>query len=268
MQSEHSDKEMAPRDVVARAIEKRTTIGQRVFLDVRRVINGGKEHLFPQAMRAARKAGYDPGKDPLPVTSAAHYHMGGVETDDRGRTSIDGLWACGEVATTGIHGANRLASNSLLEALVYARRVATEIARSPAVRTEHPAPSPAEPRISPDTAPAQVDDIMDSTRKLMSQYVGVLRCGEGLASALSQLSELDRDLRSLLVQGTSSCPPSASRVIRWSEARNLLLVARMVTQAALQRTESRGAHYRDDYPAPAAKWKRRQSLTVDQLDAA
>ncbi|MCH7821996.1 MAG: L-aspartate oxidase [Proteobacteria bacterium] len=268
MQSEHSDTEMAPRDVVARAIEKRTTVGQRVFLDVRPVINGGKAHLFPQAMTAARKAGFDPGKDPLPVTSAAHYHMGGVETDDRGRTSIDGLWACGEVATTGIHGANRLASNSLLEALVYARRVATEIARSPAVRAERPAPPPAEPRISPDTAPAQVDDIIDSTRKIMSQNVGVLRCGDGLASALSQLSELDRDIQSLLVQGTSSCPPSGNRVIRWSEARNLLLVARMVTQAALQRTESRGAHYRDDYPAPAAKWKRRQSLTVDQLDAA
>ncbi len=268
MLSEHSDAEMAPRDVVARAVEKRTAVGQRVFLDIRPVINEGKDHLFPQAMEAAGKAGFDPGKDPLPVIAAAHYHMGGIQTDDRGQTSIDGLWACGEVAATGIHGANRLASNSLLEALVYARRVAVDIACSPIPQTEHRAALPSGPTISPDITLARLDGIIDTTRKLMSRNVGVLRSGTGLASALSQLSELDRKMRSLADQDTSCRSPSANSVKRWSEARNLLLVARLVTLAALQRTESRGAHYRDDYPNPAAEWKRRQSLTVDQLHAA
>lgn len=268
MLSEHADAEMTPRDVVARAIEKRTVAGQRVFLDIRPVINDGKEHRFPQAIAAAREAGFDPGKEPLPVITAAHYHMGGIQTDERGRTSIDGLWACGEVATTGIHGANRLASNSLLEALVYARRVAVDIARSPIPQSEHPAPAPAGPRVSPDTAAARLDGIIDTIRMLMSCNVGVLRSGKGLASALSQLSELDRNMRSLADHGMLSLRPSIDRVKRWSAARNLLLVARLVTLAALQRTESRGAHYRDDYPKPAAEWQRRQSLRVDQLNAA
>lgn len=266
MPAEHADAEMAPRDIVARAIEKRIAAGQPVFLDLRPVINAGKEHLFPQAITAAGKAGFDPGKDPLPVIPAAHYHMGGIQTDDRGQTSIAGLWACGEVATTGIHGANRLASNSLLEALVFARRIAVAIAGSPTRPIENPASLPSAPRLP--TGTARLNGIIDATRKLMSGNVGILRSGTGLASALSQLSAWDREMRSLLDQDTSNCPPSANSIKRCSEARNLLLVARLVTLAALQRTESRGAHYRDDYPRPAAEWQRRQSLTVEQLNAA
>ena len=268
MLSEHPAAEMAPRDVVARAIEKRTAVGQCVFLDIRPVFNGGKEHLFPQAIEATIKAGFDPGKEPVPVIAAAHYHMGGIQTDHRGRTSIEGLRACGEAATTGIHGANRLASNSLLEALVYARRVAVDIAHSPIPHYQHPAPVPAIPKVPPDTALGRLDDIVDTSRKLMSRNVGVMRSGKSLASALSQLSELDQQMRSLADQDTPCRPPSSNTVKRWSEARNLLLVARLVTLAALQRKESRGAHYRDDYPNPAREWTRRQSLTVDQLNAA
>lgn len=268
MPSEHPASEMAPRDVVARAIEKRTAVGQSVFLDIRPVFNEGKDHLFPQAIEAARNAGIDPAKDPVPVIAAAHYHMGGIQTDHRGQTSIEGLRACGEAATTGIHGANRLASNSLLEALVYARRVAADIVCSPIPKYRQSAPAPAGPKVPPDTVLVRLDGIVDTTRKLMTRNVGVLRSGKGLATALSQLSELDKQMRFLADQNTSCRPPSANMVKRWSEARNLLLVARLVTLAALQRKESRGAHYRDDYPNPAPEWKRRQSLTVDQLNAA
>ncbi|MFQ5982409.1 MAG: L-aspartate oxidase, partial [Woeseiaceae bacterium] len=121
MRSVHRDAELAPRDVVARAIQSRIASGQRVYLDLRPVLSNGRGELFPQAIDAARNAGLEPTGEPLPVTPAAHYHMGGVQIDHWGRTSVGGLWACGEVATTGIHGANRLASNSLLEALAYGR---------------------------------------------------------------------------------------------------------------------------------------------------
>jgi len=114
---EHAAAEMAPRDVVARAIHRRTASGERVYLDLRPVLAAGLGGSFPQALAVATNAGFDPYREALPVIAAAHYHMGGVRTDGLGRTSTQGLWACGEVATTGVHGANRLASNSLLEAL-------------------------------------------------------------------------------------------------------------------------------------------------------
>jgi aspartate oxidase len=126
----------------------------------------------------------------------------------------------------------------------------------------------AEPDVPPDTALVQLDGIIDALRKLMSRNVGVLRSGKGLAKAMSQLSKLDEQMQSLTEPSTSRRRPTANRVNRWSEARNLLLVARLVTLAALQRQESRGAHYRDDFPNPAPEWKRHQSLTVDQLNAA
>jgi L-aspartate oxidase len=239
-----------------------------VFLDLRPVFKDGKEHSFPQAMEAARQEGFDPAKEPVPVIPAAHYHMGGIQTDRCGRTSLDGLWACGEVATTGIHGANRLASNSLLEALVYARRVAADIAGRPNLQIKHPVSVPAEPGVPPDTALVQLDGIVDAVRNVMSRNVGVLRSGKGLAKASSQLSELNEQMQSLTEQNTPWSPPTADRVRRWSEAGNVLLVARLVTLAALQRQESRGAHYRDDYPKSTPEWKRHQSLTVDQLNAA
>ncbi len=268
MLSEHADAELAPRDVVARAIEKRTSGGQRVLMDMRPVFDEKKDVLFPQAIDAARNAGFDPATEPVPVIPAAHYHMGGIQTDYRGQSSVTGLWACGEAATTGIHGANRLASNSLLEALVYARRVAADISCSPITSIKHPAPLPAEPGILPDTALEQLAGIVNTTRKLMSRNVGVMRSGKGLATALSRLSELDKQMQSLAVQDPSARPPSDNSIKRWTEARNLLLVARLVTLAAMQRTESRGAHFRDDYPNPVPEWKRRQLLTVDQLGAA
>jgi len=268
MVSEHPAAEMAPRDVVARAIEKRTRAGHRVYLDLRPVLIGGHSASFPQAIEASKRAGFNPKTEPLPVIPAAHYHMGGIQTDHRGRTSIDGLWACGEVAATGVHGANRLASNSLLEAAVFARWVAADIRSHPGSQNKQPLLAPATPNIPPNSAGAELKRIFDATRELMSHHVGVVRSGDGLETAFSQLSKFDRQLHELSDRYVAHDPSSADTVVRWSETRNLLLIARLVTLAALQREESRGAHYRDDHPISTREWQRHQTLTVDELDAA
>lgn len=265
---EHPSAELAPRDIVARAIQKRTQDGQRVCLDLRPVLSGKNGNAFPQAMQTAEAAGFDPFEEPLPITPAAHYHMGGVEVDDVGRTSVSGLWACGEVATTGIHGANRLASNSLLEAVVYARRVASELGAKSEPRKLHTDRGPVMPKIPTGAALECIDQIVDKTRKIMSQDVGILRSGKGLDRAYNQLTGLDRRLNELHRPAASSLPASASCIRRWGEARNLILIARLVTFAASRRLESRGAHYRNDYPAQSPEWQRQQSLTVASLGEA
>jgi L-aspartate oxidase len=129
MRAVHDDAELAPRDVVARAVYREVMSGRGAFLDCRALGNTLVEH-FPTVVAAARTAGIDPVREPIPVAPAAHYHMGGILTDASGRSTVDGLWACGEVASTGAHGANRLASNSLLEAVVFGARVAKDIASS------------------------------------------------------------------------------------------------------------------------------------------
>lgn len=264
MLEEHSAAEMAPRDVVARAIEKRIRAGRQVYLDLRPVLARGLHADFPQAIEASEKAGFSPGKEPLPVRTAAHYHMGGIQTDDRGRTSIDGLWACGEVAATGIHGANRLASNSLLEALVYARRVAADIGDNPVHRKPHSVPLPIVPDVPPAAACRQLEAIVNTSRALMSRHVGVLRSGHGLEKACTQLANLDGQLR-LLGQQAVNSGSYDDDVSGWNETRNIVLIARLVTLAALRREESRGAHYRDDYPNAKHAWRHQQTMTVDML---
>ena len=265
---EHPSAELAPRDIVARAIQKRTQDGQRVFLDLRPVLSGENGKAFPQAVKTAEAAGFNPYEEPLPVTPAAHYHMGGVEVDEVGRTSVNGLWACGEVATTGIHGANRLASNSLLEAVAYARRVASELGVDSTSRHPRVDRFPAMPRVPAVGALACVDSVVDEVRKIMSRSVGILRSGNGLAHAYDQLTGLEQRLKELYRGAESSLPTSASSVRQWGEARNLILIARLVTFAASRRLESRGAHYRDDYPVPRPEWRRQQSLTVKTLGEA
>ena len=258
MPEEHSRAELAPRDVVARAIHDRIAAGQRVFLDLRPVVAAGKSALFPRATGAALEAGFDPQNEPLPITPAAHYHMGGVDTDERGRTSIDGLWACGEVAATGIHGANRLASNSLLEGLVYARRVARDITerRMPRIAVSASAPGAA-------AYPAENNgpnplSVLSDVRKLMTEFVGISRSATGLERAISGFSELDERL-------SLSGGASPGDVIRHREVCNVLLVARLVSLAALQREESRGSHYRDDFPRSREEWRRHQGLTIENI---
>ena len=265
MTSVHPAAELAPRDVVARAIEQKISAGGSVYLDMRPVVANGLAGEFPEAVHACRDAGLDPAKDLLPIVPAAHYHMGGIHVDDDGHTSLEGLWACGEVANTGIHGANRLASNSLLEAVVYARRVAAGIQRAPALRDEQPLPIQEAPRAPLPGTGKELEEIIAATRSTVSKHVGIVRSGAGLQRALRRFRELDRRLRNLALGAVHDPADEFIRVLRWSEARNLLLVARLVTLAALDREESRGAHYREDFPNPLPEWRRHQSLTVDRL---
>lgn len=263
MLNEHAAAEMAPRDVVARAIHQRTAGGQRVYLDVRPVLASGLGASFPQALAIAKKAGFDPYREALPVVAAAHYHMGGIRTDGHGRTSIQGLWACGEVATTGVHGANRLASNSLLEALTYARRVADDVCNA----LVHAAvvSTPSMPKVPTDAARDDLKTIGNATRALMSQHVGIQRSGVTLQTTASRLVELDDQLIALGVPNALEKPHQGDLVRLWGETRNRLLVARLVTFAALRREESRGAHCRSDFPAARAEWQHRKAMTVAAL---
>ena len=265
MLSEHPMAELAPRDVVARAIHRRTRAGEYVGLDLKDVLSGDGRDSFPQAVQTAKEAGIDPYREPLPITPAAHYHMGGVEVDAQGRSSIPGLWACGEVATTGIHGANRLASNSLLEALVYARRVAAGLNSLDETIQRGSDVMPDVPALPAESAANSLRASQYSVRHIMTQDVGILRNGAELATAYSKLSEVENQLVSLGRRGKSAFRADSDVVRRWGEARNLTLVARLVAFAALRREESRGAHFRADYPLPRSEWCKPLSLTVEQL---
>ncbi|HEY5642619.1 MAG TPA: L-aspartate oxidase [Woeseiaceae bacterium] len=263
MLEEAPEAELATRDVVARAIHRRTSAGQRVCLDLRPIFEAGRDALFPQAMQAAREAGYDPSLTPLPVIPAAHYHMGGIEVDANGRSSLAGLWACGEAANTGVHGANRLASNSLLEGLVCARQVATDVAHS---TRDWPLSSHSSATVTPMTSGfprgSEIASMHRALRRLMSRHVGIVRTRSGLETARRRLRNMDATLRANSVPLDPGRADSFDRYLRYAELRNALTVARMVTVAAMQREESRGAHYRHDFPISRVEWQRRQRLTL------
>ncbi|HYX25793.1 MAG TPA: L-aspartate oxidase, partial [Thermoanaerobaculia bacterium] len=244
MTAEHPDAELAPRDVVARAIWRQLMAGRRVFLDSRAAVGEEFPERFPTVFRLCQEHGLDPRTEPIPVAPAAHYHMGGIAVDDRGRTSLPGLWACGEVTATGVHGANRLASNSLLEALVFGGRVAEDLrAGLPAARAPRSLRTTGGPTAG--VAAAGDAELIAAVRRLTWEKVGVVRDGAGLTAALSELDRL------------AARHPQAS-----GEARNLLGVGRLVAAAALARRESRGGHYRSDYPAPDPAWQHRLFLTA------
>lgn len=258
---QHPDAELAPRDVVARAIARRTGNGQAVFLDLRPALMAKGEASFPQALRLCRSAGYDPLREPVPVAPAAHYHMGGVVTDDFGRTGVAGLWACGEVAMTGVHGANRLASNSMLEGLVFAQRVAQDIRCAEAATS--PVLEVGRASLLSCVLPVGVaEEIRNALRALMAMHVGIVRSGDSLCVAASGIASLQARFEDLQ-QATHVSEVDIAALRRSGELRNMLTVARLVTLAASRRTESRGAHFRTDYPQPRSEWKRQLSLTLD-----
>lgn len=238
--------ELAPRDVVARAIAREIAAGRSVFLDARAALGSRFGDRFPSIAASCRAAGIDPAKDPIPVRPAAHYHMGGVAVDGRGRTSVPGLWACGEVAETGLHGANRLASNSLLEALALARWIADDISGAdfPPV---HPSSSS---ETAVQSAPAPATDRTAELRRLMTMAVGVVRDAHGLTRAIEKLATIAFD--------PASSPALADRA----------LVGLLIAVAAWQRTESRGGHFRSDFPTPAQAWARPSRLTLDMARSA
>lgn len=263
MLGEHPLAELAPRDVVARAVWRQGRDGQPVYLDARSLFadpTAAAAH-FPTVLGLCRTAGLDPARDLLPIVVAAHYHMGGVVTDLAGRTSLPGLWACGEVACTGVHGANRLASNSLLEALVFGERVAEDVERRPL---------PAPPRTLPIALPQRPLDGPDFTslgqniRTLMADAAGVRRDGPVLAAAQASLNTWTESWEH---GATIPIDTQPEHVRAWGEARNRLLVARLVVDAAVQRRESRGAHWRADYPLSDSAWRRRQSWTLGHSPA-
>ncbi|MES1240087.1 MAG: L-aspartate oxidase [Acidobacteriota bacterium] len=240
MKDEHADAELAPRDVVARAIWRQLMAGRRVFLDAREAVGDEFPERFPTVFELCRQHGLDPRVEPMPVAPAAHYHMGGIAVDGLGRSSLSGLWACGEVSSTGVHGANRLASNSLLEALVFGARVAEDLRGSAGGRAPSGRQAPRVPRGTPRDA-----ELKHAVRRILWEKVGVVRDEEGLTAALSELDAL------------SEASPEAA-----GEARNLLGVARLVAAAALARRESRGGHYRSDFPQTDPDWQHRLYLTA------
>lgn len=254
MPAEHPLAELAPRDVVARALYRKLTAGERVFLDPREAIGERFPERFPTVFEACRRAGIDPRREPIPVSPAAHYHMGGIETDLDGRSSVPGLWACGEAASTGAHGANRLASNSLLEGLVFGARVAADL-RSRLLAV--PAAGGAELGVaatadearagwSADCDPEAVDAIRRRLRRTAWERLGLVRDAEGLAAAEEEIERLDAELA-----------PAGTATAGGLETRNLLLAGRLVTAAARAREESRGAHFRADFPAEDPAWRYR-----------
>ena len=266
MPAEHPLAELAPRDVVARAIFRRRQRGEDVFLDAREAVGERFPQRFPTVFARCREAGIDPRTEPMPVTPAAHYHMGGVAVDLAGRTSIPGLWACGEVASTGAHGANRLASNSLLEALVFGAEVGEDIAAVAPGRpddttvrraTRESASRPTSVAAARTTGPASAADaqgaarLRSQVRQLLWDHVGLERDADGLSTALHELAAIAED-------------PAASN----GELRNLVTVGRLVTAAALLREESRGAHWRRDFPAANPAYAHRTVATADELLAA
>lgn len=246
MPGAHPLAELAPRDVVARAIWSQLQQGHRPMLDARKAIGAHFPEKFPLIYAVCQSAGLDPVTEPLPIAPAAHYHMGGVVVDAHGRSSLKGLWACGEVASTGIHGANRLASNSLLEALVYASLIAEDITEHPPGEgTSSVKPAP----FFPEVANAQDAAVKNDVRKLMVDAMGLVREEQGMLRALKNLVE---------------CSQGAALLF---STQAMILVATMMTASALQRKESRGAHYRSDYPQTNAKAEHSTVVLSEVQDA-
>ncbi|WP_432105169.1 L-aspartate oxidase [Streptomyces sp. bgisy091] len=241
MLGQHELAELAPRDIVAKAITRQMQLKgtENMYLDGRHFGATMWERRFPTILAACRAHGIDPVTEPIPVAPAAHYASGGVRTDLRGRTTVPGLYACGEVACTGVHGANRLASNSLLEGLVFAERIAADIVEGPRPDAPHADPVPT---AGADTVPLLAAESRTSIQRIMSRGAGVIRSAVSLATAAAELEALQ------LAAAEDDDPKDAVPGVEAWEATNLLLVARVLVAAAREREETRGCHWREDRP--------------------
>lgn len=261
MVGQHELNELAPRDIVAKAITRQMQLqgAEHMYLDGRHFGAAMWEERFPTILASCRAHGIDPVGGLIPVAPAAHYASGGVRTDLFGRTSVPGLYACGEVACTGVHGANRLASNSLLEGLVFAERIAHDLT------TRHRAGELPERSVdvaaarAATTVPLPAPEARASVQHLMSRGAGVLRSAASMAEAAEGLAALDR----AAADHSAEQKPADPRVETW-EAANLLLVATALVAAAAERAETRGCHWREDFPErDDADWQRHLITTLD-----
>ncbi|MFC9032159.1 L-aspartate oxidase [Streptomyces arboris] len=253
MLGQHELAELAPRDIVAKAITRQMHEHgtEHMYLDARHFGARMWEQRFPTILAACRAHGIDPVTEPIPVAPAAHYASGGIRTDLRGRTTVPGLYACGEVACTGVHGANRLASNSLLEGLVFAERIAADIAETRPPRTE-PAETASEGGGEPVALLAP--ETRTAIQRIMTRGAGVLRSAGSLAAAAEELEALHR---SAAADVDAADPKDAVPGVDAWEVTNLLLVSRVLVAAAREREETRGCHWREDRPdRDDAHWRR------------
>jgi L-aspartate oxidase len=248
MKALHPMGELAPRDIVSRCIvhQMRETGDTQVYLDVTHIPARRFRKRFPRIAETCSQFGLRPSRDLIPVRPSAHYMLGGIRTDAEGRADLPGLYACGEAAATTFHGANRLGSNSLLECLVFGARAGEAAVRDtqarPAARPVRIVGRPA-PRKD---APIDVSDVLNSLRSVMWREVGVERSGEGLRFAIRQIG---------FWQGYIL--DKAFRDVPGLELRNQLTIGRLVAESALRRRESRGVHFRTDFPdADDRRWDR------------
>jgi L-aspartate oxidase len=235
--------ELAPRDIVSRAIvsEMKKTGADHVYLDVTHLPSTLVLARFPQIYHYCLEQGIDVTRDLIPVAPAAHYMIGGVRVNALGATSLGGLYAAGEVSCTAVHGANRLASNSLLEVLVFSHRIIeNSVGRSPNL-----AMAPAQRRRLAEAKPGEVVSLPEKTeiQEIMWRHAGIVRDGAGLAEAAGKLAAWE---------AAAACPVTREGF----ELRHLITCGRLVTEAALYREESRGSHFRTDFPWTSEKWRR------------
>ncbi len=240
----HPAAELAPRDIVARGVFSSIASGNGAFLDARAAVGEEFPKKFPTVYASCMAVGIDPVTAVIPIAPAAHYHMGGVATDANGRTSVPGLWAAGEVGCTGLHGANRLASNSLLEAIVLGARVAADIAKS-GVHEQfgHSVVTKFKQFQRDDKERAVIEELRDT----MAAHVGVVRDGAGISRALSAILRLRKQTKS-------------------AQAQNMLTTALFISGSAFARRESRGAHFRSDFPEPLPELAQRSRFTLRDVE--
>lgn len=240
------DAELAPRDIVARSIlfETRKTHSDRVFLDVRHLSPSVVTTRFPNIYKFCFDHGLDITKGLIPVAPAAHYMIGGVKTNTWGETNIAGLYACGEVSCTGVHGANRLASNSMLEVLVFSKRIIQRTIEdsgknSGVINSGRCQDLPERE----ETVGEKIPLSLRALQELLWDKVGIIREKQGLIMTAEILANWQK------------CLPEPTDRPSY-ELSNLVLTGRLVTEAALIREESRGAHFRSDFPQPSAVWEK------------
>ncbi|MBC7148021.1 MAG: L-aspartate oxidase [Rhizobium sp.] len=241
----HADGELAPRDIVARGVFAEVKAGRGAFLDCTKAVGAHFPDLFPTVYASCKAAGIDPVTQPIPVVPAVHYHMGGVLVDADGKTTVDGLWAAGEVTSTGVHGANRLASNSLLEAVVFAARIAESIKGMLPESSLYEWPKDAGENDELVTLEDSAE--LKALRREMSAHAGVIRDAEGLKDLIRQIVRLE----------------GINKRVRFS---NMAIAAKLIATAALKREESRGGHYRSDFPEPVEASRHRTFMTLKDAE--